>query len=359
MNFRKLFPFLFMAACLASSCSKDEEPNQPENPGSEYTKGVYILNEGNYGSGNSTISFLNAESSEISHQIFRNENEGNALGDTGQNMAFYKDYAFIVMNVSNKIVVVDRHSFKHVISIEENLDNPRFITFSEGKAFVTNWGDGLNPEDDFVSVFNAETFASIGKIAVSEGPERIVAGSGKVFAAHTGGFNVNDEISVIDPVKNVLNATINVGVQPNSLVVEGDHLWVLSGGTPAYLENESAGSLSKIDLGTLEVATEFTFANSSDHPTNLDMENDILYYTLGTEVYAMQNTETSLPETPVFNVDQVEILYGFNVEDSKIYATSASSDFTSDGKLFVYNLSGNLENTFGTGVNPNSAYSNK
>lgn len=358
MNLRNLLPVL-LASLIFASCSTDDEPGQPQSPELTFENGIFILNEGNYGSGNSTVSFLDLENSEVNHQIFRKENEGELLGDTGQNMAFYKDYVFIVMNVSNAIKVVDRGSFKHIITIEENLNNPRFITFSEGKAFVTNWGDGMDPDDDFISVFNAETFTSVTTIPVSEGPERIVSGPGKVFVAHTGGFNINDKISVIDPVKNELNTTITVGKQPNSLVVEGDDLWVLSGGNPSYSDNESAGSLSQIDLGTLEITNQSTFPNSTDHPSNLNVENEMLYYTLGNEVYKSGTAETLLPESPVFKMNQTEILYGFKVADSKIYAASASFDFTSDGKLFVYDLSGNLLDSHETGVNPNGVYLNQ
>ena len=357
MNLRNLFPLFVLGSLIFTSCSTDDEPGQPQSPESNFDNGIFILNEGNYGSGNSTVSFLDLDNSEVNHQIFSKENEGELLGDTGQNMAFYKDYAFIVMNVSNAIKVVDRGSFKHIITIEENLNNPRFITFSEGKAFVTNWGDGMDPDDDFISVFNAETFTSLATISVSEGPERIVAGPGKVFAAHTGGFNINNRISVIDPVKNELNTIITVGEQPNSLVLDGDNLWVLSGGNPSYLDNESAGSLSQIDLGTLQITKQITFPNSTDHPSNLNLENEMLYYTLGTEVYTFVSAESSLPESPVFKMDKVEVLYGFKVIDSKFYAASASFDFTSNGKLYVYDLSGNPLNTYGVGVNPNGVYS--
>lgn len=358
MKIHQILPLIFLGSTILTSCSTNEDPSQPEVPQSAYNNGIFILNEGNYGSGNSTISFLDSQKEEVVHQIFRKENTGALLGDTGQSIAFYKDYAFIVMNVSNSIKVVDRGSFKHIITIEENLDNPRFITFSEGKAFVTNWGDGMNPDDDFVSVFNAETYSSMETIPVSEGPERIVAGLGKVFVAHTGGFNINNKISVIDPVKYEFTTAITVGEQPNSLVVDGDNLWVLSGGFPFYSDNESAGSLRKIDMATLQIIGEMTFPNSTDHPANLDLENDILYYTLGNEVYSLGKLGTSLPETADFEMTEVEVLYGFEIQDSKIYSASASFDFSSDGKLFVYDLAGSLLNNYGTGVNPNGIYLN-
>ena len=358
MNIQKLVSLVLVGTGILTACSTDDEPGTPEVSETTYNGGILVLNEGNFGVGNSTISYVDNEKSEITPQIFRKENEGKLLGDTGQNIGFYKDYAFIVMNVSNTIEVVDRANFKHIASIDTDLNNPRFIAFSEGKAFVTNWGDGTDPNDDFISVFNADTFTSLNKISVPEGPERIVAGSGRVFAAHKGGFNVNDKISVIDPVKSEFILTLTTGDHPNSLLIEGDHLWVLSGGKPSYSDNESAGTLSQIDLGTLEIVREFTFPNTTDHPANLDIENDRLYYTLGPKMYSFGKSETSLPATPVFELEGIEILYGFEVEGSQIFAASANYDFSGDGKLFIYDLTGNLLNTFSTGVNPNGIYFN-
>jgi len=324
-----------------------------------FADGIFILNEGNFGSGNSTVSYLDASKGEMSHEIFRNQNDGLELGDVGQSIAFLNNYAFVVVNVSNTIEVVDRTTFKHIMTIDTGLQNPRYIAFSEGKAFVSNWGDGGNPDDDFITVINASTFAVEKKISVSEGPEKIIAGAGRLFVAHPGGYNISNIISVIDPVKSDLTTTIPVGDQPNSMQLDGDFLWVLSSGKPSYLDDESAGSLSKIDIGTNEKVQELVFPNSTDHPSNLEVENGNLYYTMNNAVYSFNKAENILSETALFSVDEVDYLYGFEIQASEIYVASANMDFTGNGKLFIYDLSGSVLNSFDTGINPNGIYFNK
>lgn len=353
-----LLAFLITGIIFFSSCSTDDTPVQPENKNENYSEGIFIMNEGNYGEGNSTVSFLDPDTEEIAHQIFKNANPGATLGDTGQNMGFYKDYAFVVMNVSNTIEVVDRNTFKSVGTIETGLQSPRYITFSEGKAFVSNWGDGMNPEDDFISIFNAEDLSLVKTIPVAEGPEKVLSGSGKIFVAHAGGFNVNDKVSVIDAVKSEFETEITVGSAPNSLVMEGGSLWVLSGGD-AYSEEQTAGVLSKIDLATNQVVQEISFSNATDHPSNLDLEGGQFFYTMGGKVYSFTVAVETLPGTPIFEMAEVDYLYGFEVENSVVYAASASPDFTGNGKLLMYDLTGDVLNSFETEINPNGIYFNE
>ena len=145
----------------------------------------------------------------------------------------------MVVNVSNKIEVVEDGTFLKMATIESNLENPRKIAFLDGMAYVTNWGDASNPFDDYVAVFNAETFEFITKIAVEEGPEKILVEGNRVFIAHKGGWNFNNTISVIEGSD--VEEIIQVGEVPNSLAAGNGFLWVSSSGLPNYA-GETAGS---------------------------------------------------------------------------------------------------------------------
>lgn len=362
MTTNKFLILALIAFTFFTSCQSDDdivEIIEPEVVG-QYTNGFFILNEGNFGSGNSTVSFLDENQGEITEDIFSRANDGAALGDVAQSIAFYEDLAFIIVNVSNKIEVVDRHTFELVATIDEGLQNPRFAAFADGNAYVTNWGDGTDPEDDYIAVINTRSFEIIESIPVPEGPEAIIAEAGKLYVAHLGGFSFNDVITVINSDNNELEETITVGDRPNSLEIANNSLWVLTGGLPNYAEEETAGKLVQIDLVTAEVVQEFTFPNATDHPGNLEVENSTLYYTLGKSVYSMNLAAEEIPETSMAELDEVASLYGFEVYNGLIYALSANLDFTGNGDLFIYDAgSGALENSFEVGVNPNGIYFNE
>ncbi len=146
-----------------------------------------------------------------------------------------------------------------------------------------------------------------------------------------------------------------MGDVPNSLSVGNGALWVSSAGLPAWT-GETAGAISRIDLSTLEVKT-FSNAAASWHPANLVVENERVYYTLGKEVYSFATGEESLPSEADFVMEEVTNLYGLKLHDGRVYAASTTADYTGDGNLFIYNATtGNLENSYGTGINPNGVF---
>lgn len=354
MYFKNLFYFC-LALIVLSSCEAEDDNTNPPEPSGTYTDGIFILNEGNFGSGNSTVSFLDSESGNVSHDIFNAVN-GEDLGDTATDIGFYEELAFIVINVSNTIQVVDRNTFDAVATINNDLNNPRQIAFLDGMAYVTNWGEGSSPDDDYVAVFNAEDFELVTKIAVEEGPEDILEYGDRIFVAHQGGWSYNNVVSVIS--NNQVVKTIEVGDGPNSFAAGNDFLWVSASGLPDWM-GETAGSISKISLSSLEVVQDYVFENASQHPNYLNLESGKVYFTLGTEVYGFATSETSLPSNPLYTLDEVGFLYGFTIQDGKAYAASADPGFTANGKLYVYNAAtGDLISSYDTGINPNGIFFN-
>ncbi|MFD1079534.1 YncE family protein, partial [Longispora fulva] len=196
----KFLPVLLVLGAFLASCSSEEIIKEPA-PDGAYADGFFVLNEGNFLSGNASVSFIE-NSGEVSHSIFKNANSGADLGDTATDLQFYEDYAFIVVNVSNKIEVVDRYTFESVATIDNGLANPRKISFSNGTAYVTNWGDASDPGDDFITVFDAETFQQSQIVPVAEGPENMLVENSRLFIVHLGGWGFNNIITVINTATN-------------------------------------------------------------------------------------------------------------------------------------------------------------
>lgn len=358
MNFKNYFGLLALILLL-NSCSDDEDccVIPPGEEKEAFEDGIFVLNEGNFGSGNSSVSFINEETGEVQSQIFNSVN-GTSLGDTAQSIYLSEELAFIILNVSNTIEIVDRNTFETVGQISANLQNPRFATVSGNSLYVSNWGDATNPDDDYVAVFNLSDYSFDSSIAVAEGPEKIVADNGSVYTAHKGGYNFNDIISVINTSTNEVSTEIEVGDVPTSMIVDGSNLIVLSAGKPSYADVETAGSLSVVDLNMNTVLSTAEFPTSSIHPGNLIKSDESYYFTVGKAVYEYQSGG-DLPSGPKFRMEEVASLYGFNAKEGMLYAASANASFTGNGQVFVYDASnGSLLNTYEAGINPNGVYFN-
>lgn len=336
---------------LSFSCSSDDDNHQQEPQGA-YEDGMLITNEGNFGQGNGSVTYVSDDFSYTEQKVFFNVN-GTLLGDTAQSIGFYDDLAYIVVNNSQKIEVVNRYTFQSVATIDSGLSNPRYITFLSGKGYVTNWGDGSNPEDDFVAVINLETNTVSSTIPVEEGPERIVTNGTSIYVAHQGGYGQNNIISVIKPNSDEVE-TITVGDVPNSMVFDNQgSLYVLSGGIPAWTENETGGQLDVINTSSNTVSATFGF-DDNEHPSNLTY-GESLYYTLNGGVYKLAVGSEELPTTP--EIEDVNFNY-MAIHNNVLYGVDAG-DYTSNGTLQSFDLETNaLKHSKEVGIIPSGIYFN-
>src|SRR4051812_13429578 len=88
-----------------TACVKDK-PNSITQPQVQLSnaKKVYIVNEGNLGSINSSVSLYDPETGSVIEDFYYSQNNSH-LGDVTQSMSFNNGRYYIVVNNSNKIVV--------------------------------------------------------------------------------------------------------------------------------------------------------------------------------------------------------------------------------------------------------------
>ena len=367
MNFSKLVLALLVCSSFLVSCTDDDVNNNTEVPLGNYENGVLILNQGGFGHGDAAVSYVSADFSVMQNDIFSLVNPAITLGDTGQDMGFYNQFAYIVLNVSNEIEIVNRYTMQSIGTISAGLNNPRYIDFANGKGYVTNWGDGGNTSDDYVAVIDLSTNTVSGTIPVAEGPEAILENAGKLYVAHYGGWGFGNKISVIDAASNTVTTTITVGDLPNAMQISGGSLWVSCEGNPNYVMEplvETPGKLVKVNLTTNEVTDTFAYTDATKHLSNLVIEGADAYYTLDSGVYKFPLTSTVLPESPLFSTAAQDVfsVYSFAINNNHVYVGDAGN-FVDNGKVYVYSLNGTtggtLEKTYTVGVVPAGFYFNE
>ena len=362
MNRSKLFLALTFGAMFFVSCSNDDNPT-PEVPLGNYDNGVLILNEGGFNHGDASVSYIASDFSAQQNDIFSIVNPTITLGDTGQDIGLKDEKAYIVLNVSNKIQIVNRYTMQNITSITEGLKNPRYIAFANGKGYVTNWGDGKNPDDDYVAVIDLSSNTVTSKIPVLEGPERIIEKDGKLYVAQTGGYGYGTKITVIDVATNKVTSTVTVGDVPDSIQIENGNLWVACSGNPSYVKAplvQSAGSLVKVSLATNQVLNTYAYTDVTKSVSNLVLVGNDAYYTSGSGIYKFALSGTALPETQSFSTLEQGVygVYSFAINENNIYVGDAGN-YQNNGKVYVYSMTGKLNKTFSVGVIPAGFYFNE
>jgi len=345
MKITRLFFVALASSILLNSCS-DDDGNSPNIPLGAYDEGVLIVNEGNASAG--TVSFLDDETDLVSQDIFSAENPGEGLGGFVQSIFFDDDKAFIISNGSNKITVVNRYTFKLITKIETGFNVPRYGVVENGKAYVTNLASFTNLTDDFVSVINLNTMLVESTIPLNAIAERIVEENGKLYISN-GSYGVGNSITVVNAATNAIETTIDVGISPTSMEEEDGFLYVLCG------NNVANSKLVKINLANNQIISELVLMGLIN-AQNLSIEDDKMYFTVNSAVYAQNISATTASSTPLFT-SGATTLYGFTVEDDKIYVSDAK-DYASNGEVFIYNTSGVLQKQFNVGLIPNGFYFN-
>ena len=342
MNFKKIYLGLSIAALFFASCTTEDDIQVAPSLGT-YDKGVLVVNEGNFGQPNGSISFLSSDFSVFQNDIFATENPGESLGDVVQSMSFDGDKAFIVVNNSNVIKVVDRYSFKSIATITEGLNKPRYSVSSNGKLFVTNSGNKT------VSVYNLGTYALVATITIDRAVERIVAANNKIYVQN-GAFGAGNKVTMISATDNSILNTFEVGQGVNSMEEKNGIVYVLCG-------NNDGSSLHRINTttDTKSMMQTTTLKNAR----NLDVDGENLWFTVGTGVYAMPIVSSNFNVLPLFSVadNNFSTFYGFAVINGYIFSADANG-FTQNGILKIYTANGLVLKTYNTKIGPNGFYLN-
>jgi len=353
---KKLALLTFGLPLFFISCSSDDN-NSGGNASGEYANGIFILNEGKFMSANTAeVSFL-SENGILENDVFYGVNNS-YLGDTAQSIGIERDKLYILVNNSNTIKVVNRYTFELITTITTAIQSPRYIVFENGKGYVSNLGNPADSSDDYIAVIDLSSNQVTTTIPVSEGPEKMVEENGKLYVAHKGGWGVGNTISVIDLSSNTVSTTIPVADVPDGIDEKDGYLYVMCSGFSSWNSEvpSTQGGLFKIDMTTNEVDSSLSFAEGI-YPTHLEIENNKLYYTISDDVFAVDLSATTLPTNALLSLNGMYNIYGFEVEDGKIYM-SDPKDYNSNGEIFIYTTNGAFINSYEVGIAPNGFYFN-
>ncbi|MDG1135718.1 MAG: hypothetical protein P8N48_02290 [Bacteroidales bacterium] len=326
------------------ACEKENHSDTSEN--SFDSGGVFILNEGNYSSANSSLSYYNPETDMVDNNVFHKINNV-PLGDVAQSICLHNEIALITVNNSGILysIKVEDAQFQNKIN---GLISPRYILpINETKAYVT---DFMSHE---IIVINLKTFEIEGSIYVGKTTENIIMHNGIVYTANWSAYNQttsNNTIMVINPGTNEVIDSIIVGIEPGAMVIDNNnYLWVLCSG--GYM-NEERPSLWKINTSNKKSEETLLFNDINSNPTNLciNYEGDSLYF-LDDGVYTMSVNDSHLPQTPLIESNE-KTFYCMSVNTNGDIYLGDARDYNRNGDVYRYNINGKIISKFEVGIIP-------
>jgi hypothetical protein len=347
VNFRFLFPSALLISAfslLFFSCKPDPVVDVAKT---RYEQGVFIVNEGPFGSGSGTLTYYNPDSNIVVQDVFGKENSGASLGNVLQSMTIHNGKAYCVVNNANKVIVLDAKTMKYLDTIG-GLAFPRyFLGISDSKAYVSQWGaDGFSGS---IQVVNLETNKITKSIALDKGSDRMLKAPSldEVYVVNDGGYGSSNQVSKINTKTDELITSFTVNLNPNSLVWYNlaNKPIVLSGGDWSWNDPTSPGSLSIIRDTDISKIGE---TNNSAKDLCVNSDGKTFYFTDGLAVFEKDAEPDNAPKK-LFD----QKCYGlfFDAKNNLFYCTDEKG-FLSEGELVIRKLDGTVVKTIPTGIGP-------
>lgn len=338
-----------LAAALLSSCGKDETEKKTLDAN------VYVLNQGQFGTPNGSVSGYRRETRESEKDQFERAN-GRTVGDVVQSMTVVGNKGYVVVNNSAKVEVVELPKFNAVASIDGR-SQPRYLATNGSTGYLTEWqGPVSGYLPGRVSIIDLATNAVTGTVTVGRNPEKALVAGTKLFVPNSD----ENTVSVIDLTTRQVEATLTLVAGPQALVQDASgNIWVACNGITRYgpaptynVISSEPGALVRFGA-TAPYAVQTTFAFTSDGPSELQLSADrtALYYRYGSGIYRMATTATALPATPVLRRRSFN---GFGLDPTTNELYLATGSYSADGRAVRYNASYAPVDSFTVGIGANA-----
>lgn len=346
----KFLTIALAAVTILASCGKDKIEPTPDKPGAERA-GIYIVNQGNIGKNNSTLTYYDYKAKTLIPDAFAATNT-NKLGDTGNDVGIYGTKMFIVVNYSGIVYVTNAKNAKVVKQF--TIAQPRYVVFSGGRAFVDSY-------NGTVSVIDTATLTITKTINVGRSPEQMVVSNGKLYVANSGGLdypNFDKTVSVIDLTTLTETKKITVTVNPITITADRyNNVYVLSagnyGGTNPVTDPAVSGGVTVINATTDVVKSQQDLSFGYNMP--IAAQGDFYYYPTADNKIAMVNAKTQTLERANFITDGTEIKapYAITLDNitGEVFIADAK-DYNSNGVIYAFDKTGKKQYTIETGISP-------
>lgn len=329
---------VFLGSCISN-------PIEEFGPVPLLTQGVYVLNEGNPGRGNSSLTLYIPDSNKVYPDIFSAVNV-RSLGDAGSDMVISGSQAFILMRGTNKIEVIRTTDNRAIQGIALRPGgSPYCMAIVGSKGYVTNLSSS------FVTVIDINTFNILrDSINVGANSQGIAAIGGKVYVCNSG-FGDGRTVTVIESAIDRVLRTVQVGDGPSFAKITSDgRVWVVCSGS---YTKETPGKIFVIEPATDAIIDSISIP-TKEHLGKISVSADGFAYVVGKNNVLKFNTRINQLLTAGFVVGGLgSNLYSVAVDDynGDIYVADAKDSFQ-NGEVKIYGSDGVLKGRFDTGILP-------
>lgn len=311
-------------------------------------EGIYVLNEGNFQSGNATLDFIDVYNNMYYTDVFKQANN-KVLGDVLQSMSIINDKLYLVVNNSGKVEVLDKRNFISISTIA-GLRSPRYIeAVSSNKAYISDLYDKA------ITVIDLSNNSVLKKITFPSWTENmLLSGSNMLVTCPNSNF-----IYSIDIFTDQIKDSIQLSYGTHSILQENDStFWVLCDGSQTKKINAALHKLY-FSNHVFRLIKSYPF-EGDDKPSKLVLnKNKTALFWLKKDIYKMAVTDSMLPKNPFVNANGKNF-YGLSFDNTynELYVSDVL-DYMQKSKCYRFNANtGQLNGLFNAGIITGDFYFN-
>lgn len=311
----------------------------------DYVNQVLVLNEGKFGQNEFPVTLGSYDPTSQNYEVV----------DTIEGARFASD---MVIDGDNIFVMADTLLLKYDLNSFEVLSTQtvvggRNIAVVDDKLFITRGEYGVD-FSSYLKVFSKSDLEFISELDTLNGPkwttQNMVVHDGKLYVAINNGFNWGQEKSLIGVVDISTMSYLEEidlgpdGTNPDNMVLNGDYIYTVNN------KNWSGASFSKVDLSTMTANT----INISDVSTGCGtscLRGDRINFQLSQDSILYEWNPVTFDDSGI-NLGINESFYELAHDDINNYLYASSTDYTTFGKIGIYDADNSLVSEFDCGVSP-------
>lgn len=326
-----LFTILFIFSC------EEVVVDDPIVRDFESNRDVFVLNEGNFGATNASITYKNLAEDTLEQNVFMNINDQN-IGDVCQSYALIDDELWVIMNGTAEVVIMDRENLEIKERISLGNTSPVNIIQVGGLVYITSF-------TDYVATVNIDTREVEYPIETVGYTEDCEYSNGYLYISNPGDFATpNNMILKVDETTYEVVDFIEFDAAPQQMLLDGNQLYVMC-------QDFDDGGIAIIDVETFTISNFLSFNQEVQNAYIMRIEK------MGEEIYFQSDRlyrldGSTLSESNLFFED-FTTMNGFSVnhERNELYVLDAV-DYVSRGVMKTVDTNGNVLATDTVGITP-------
>lgn len=324
-----------------SSCNKDKIGPQYDKGSDkiEGSSGFWIINEGNYNWGNTSISFYDADRKQISNLVYKAKQE-TPIGDVLQSMYFNDDSRFLIINNSHQIKMCSKEM--DLINNFNGFNSPRYMEHLSGSEFLVTSLEAKQIYKLNINTKEIQTF-----LTVNDWTEKIIRLNDMFIIEHK-------SFSDINPADQQIFKVDTNGQMIKTLDILNPHSELTKINDSKFCFISQDESNSKLWISDIDFNVQ-TF-NIPEKVSQISYSNNFIY--LAGENLWQFNMATS--EFKTLRSLKNKTIYGLSSSDDGYIYISDAKDYVSSGDFLIYSTETNtLIDSVKTSIIPSEIYFEK